>query len=309
MGGKVKIASWAYNSSRLQGKTQEDMISYTLDLVSSLRNSHPDLICLPEIYLKAGGDEDNSNWLENTRKAAALLQECARNMRCYIFNSAYEPSVKYPGLRYNSAVLIDRNGNIAGTYYKNHPVYEESTLSNIIPGSELPVFRTDFGVIGAQICFDIGWRDGWTELARKGAKLIFWQSAYDGGNLLNTYAAHNMVFVVSSVRADHARIIDPTGRTIAMSSVWNGLAMAEINLDMELFHIDRQFEKINAVQAALGDLVEIHTYSEENVFTIESHSEQWPLARIKSAFGLVNYQDYHAEAAALQSEWKRLYAE
>lgn len=77
-------------------------------------------------------------------------------------------------------------------------------VKHVMPGKELPVFDTDFGRIGIQICFDIGWRDGWKELADKGAQLVIWTSAYDGGNLLHTYAAHNMYYVVSSVRTDHA---------------------------------------------------------------------------------------------------------
>ena len=309
MSKKVKIASWAFNGRRLQGKTQEELVDYTINQVNSLAGCHPDLICLPEIYLKIGGDNNNPHWLENQARIAALLQESARRMSCYILNSAYEPSRKYPDFRYNTAILIDRRGTVVGQYRKNHPVYEESTQAHVLPGCELPIFQTDFGPIGAQICFDIGWREGWAELARQGARLIVWQSAYDGGNLLNTYAAHNMVYVASSVRSDHARIIDPTGRTLEMSSDWNGLALAEVNLDLEIFHIDRQFGKIPALLSALGNQVTIRSYSEENIFTVESNSDEWPMSRIKAEFGLMNYRDYHAEATALQEEWRRRYAE
>ena len=37
------------------------------------------------------------------------------------------------------------------------------------PGDALPVFDCDFGKLGLQICYDMEFEDGWTELARKGA--------------------------------------------------------------------------------------------------------------------------------------------
>lgn len=90
-------------------------------------------------------------------------------------------------------------------------VVEESLEGHVIPGDECPVFDTDFGRLGVQTCFDIGWRDGWKQLADQGAQLVVWSAAYDGGNLLNAYAALHMYYVVSTVRTDHARIIDLTG--------------------------------------------------------------------------------------------------
>jgi len=46
---------------------------------------------------------------------------------------------------YNNQVLIDRNGEIAGHYYKNHPYDAETFSSSVISGAETPVFETDFG--------------------------------------------------------------------------------------------------------------------------------------------------------------------
>jgi predicted amidohydrolase len=76
-------------------------------------------------------------------------------------------------------------------------VVSESEVTGVIPGNELPVFETDFGPVGILICFDIGWHETWRALAEKGAKMVVWQSAYDGGFLLNAYAALNVYYVVS----------------------------------------------------------------------------------------------------------------
>ncbi len=309
MGKKAVIATFAMNNRMLAGKTQEDMIGVTLEKLDSVKAYRPDLVCFPEIFLKTGGDVHNPDWWDITQRMVEKLQERARAMNAYIIASVYEPSEAYPDYRYNCGLLIDRGGEIVGKYRKQHTVVEESLNTHVIPAKECPVFDTDFGRVGMLICFDIGWRETWQKMADQGAQMVVWLSAYDGGNLLNTYAAHNMYYVVSSVRTDHARIIDPTGRTLALSSCWNGLAMATVDLDTTLFHIDRQFQKIDEVRRVLGDKITIESYSEENVFTIASDDPEWPMARICDTFGLITYKDYHAEATRLQEEWKAKYTQ
>jgi len=52
-------------------------------------------------------------------------------------------------------VLIDRQGKVAGEYRKMRPAESEMKMG-VKPGqSNPPVFQTDFGKIGIQICFDI----------------------------------------------------------------------------------------------------------------------------------------------------------
>lgn len=308
MGKKVKVASFGLNEAFLWGKgSREDMIDMAVQKIETVRGYHPDLIIFPEGFLGISGDKKNPDWIRIKDRMLDVFCRYAREMKCYIVAPDYEPVEEHPHLKYNCTFLIDRQGSIAGKYRKLHTVYEESTVNHVLPGKDLPVFDTDFGRIGFQTCFDIGWRDGWKELADKGAQLVIWTAAYDGGNLLHTYAAYNMYYVISSVRTDHAQIIDLTGRTIAEGARWNGLAMAMIDLSTTIFHIDRQFGKIETVRKALGDKVTIKVYSEENIFTVESNDPQWPVERIAEEFGLMNYKDYHAEATALQEEWKEKY--
>lgn len=307
MGKKVKVASFGLNEDFLKGLRQDQVIPVILEKVETVRGYQPDLIVFPEAFMKIGGDRENPNWIALTQQMLDSLCQKAREIGCYIVAPVYEPVKAYSNLKYNCTILIDRKGKIAGKYNKVHTVYEESNISQVMPGSEYPVFDTDFGRIGFQTCFDIGWRDGWKILADKGAQLVIWTAAYDGGNLLNTYAAYNMYYVISSVRTDHAQIIDPTGRTIAEGARWNGLAMATIDLETTIFHIDRQFRKIEELRRVLGGKVTIRAYSEENIFTIESNDPEWPMERICREFGLMTYKDYHNEATRNQEVWREKY--
>lgn len=284
------------------GKSQRGMMDAGLELIDSVAGYKPDLICFPEGFLRSGGDR--SAWEEVNAETERRFGEKAAELGCYIMFSIYEPAEIFEGYKYNTELIYDRSGKCVLRYHKRHTVYGETTVNKVLPGREIPIAETDFGRVACLTCFDIGWRETWAELARRGAELVVWNAAYNGGNLLETYAAHNMYYVASTVRDDHAKIVDPTGMTIASSSRWNAICMADINLSTTIFHIDRQYQKIDKVRAALGDRVHIVSHGEENIFTIATNDDEWPIERICREFGLQTYKDYHAEAAFMQQEWR-----
>ena len=68
---------------------------------------------------------------------------------------------------FNSAVLINRSGELAGRYDKIRPTEAELEKSICPGGLDPPVFQTDFGAIGIQICFDVNWRSQWRRLRER----------------------------------------------------------------------------------------------------------------------------------------------
>jgi len=77
---------------------------------------------------------------------------------------------------YNSAMVINADGEILGSYRKIHipqiPLWEEKFYFS--PGNQgFPVFKTKFAPIGIQICWDNFFPEGSRILALKGAKIIF----------------------------------------------------------------------------------------------------------------------------------------
>ena len=95
----------------------------------------------------------------------------------------------------NAAVVLDRDGDVAGSYAKVHPTIGECRTREIVPGSHPVVLDTDFGRLGLAICYDIGWPAHWEELKRQGAELVVWPSAYDGGFPLRAYAWSHSVLL------------------------------------------------------------------------------------------------------------------
>jgi predicted amidohydrolase len=90
--------------------------------------------------------------------ATRMLSEKARQYKTWVATSMHESD---GGLIYNTAVLIDREGRIAGKYRKVHLAMAEAE-AGITPGSSYPVFNTDFGRVGMMVC----WDDWFGEVAR-----------------------------------------------------------------------------------------------------------------------------------------------
>lgn len=81
-----------------------------------------------------------------------------------------------PGVLYNTAVVIDADGSIAGKYRKHHiphlPKFWEKFYFR--PGNlGYPVFDTAVGKIGVNICYDRHFPEGWRALALSGAEIVF----------------------------------------------------------------------------------------------------------------------------------------
>jgi beta-ureidopropionase len=70
----------------------------------------------------------------------------------------------------NSALLIDRAGELAGVYDKTHLQTHDLKFE---AGTELPVFPSDFGPFGVMICADRRWPETTRTLALRGARIVF----------------------------------------------------------------------------------------------------------------------------------------
>lgn len=293
---KVNIISTCFNEERIQGCSPQDNLQRAMNMLDAFTELQPDLICFPEVFLLSGVDHHASSD-ELTQQTYHALSNQAKRLNSYIIASVHEWK---DGNKYVAAWLFDRDGKQAGRYLKYCPTDYEMKRDGITPGHEVPVFDTDFGKIGIAICFDIGYPEIWRTLKAKGAELVVWPSAYDGGFPLEAHAWLNAYYVISSVRTNHSKVIDKTGRVLASTSKWTGWTTQTIDLDKEIFHIDHQYDKLLDIQSRLGSKVLIESFSQENIFTIESNDQAWPMARIKEEFKLETYKEYHQRSEHAQ---------
>jgi predicted amidohydrolase len=145
-------------------------------------------------------------------------------------------------LVYNTALLIDRQGNVAGKYRKTH-LPETEVDGGLTPGSSYPVFRTDFGTVGIQICYDYFFPEVTRQLALGGAEIVLlpiWGDmrgqGYAWDVVARARAIDNAVYLVASIYSNRrSLIVNPDGRILADTGGDEGLVTAEIDLNTRTF--------------------------------------------------------------------------
>jgi predicted amidohydrolase len=103
------------------------------------------------------------------------------------------------GKTYATSVLLDRQGKVVFTYRKTH-AFDDDAMAL---GDGLPVFETDFGVIGTSITTDLYFPEVYEVLRMNGAEVLVW---HDFPERLRDYSGHE---VLLSARAfdSHAHFV------------------------------------------------------------------------------------------------------
>ena len=136
----------------------------------------PDVVITPECFLDGYVVTEESVSADQLRAFAVIPEESpyvaevqayARDHHCWVI---YGLSRLAPDGVYNSALVIDREGRIAGIYDKTHIQTHDIKFQR---GADLPVFSSDFGIFGVMICADRRWPETVRTLAIKGARILF----------------------------------------------------------------------------------------------------------------------------------------
>jgi predicted amidohydrolase len=153
--------------------------------------------------------------------------DLAKKKKAYIVAGIYE---REGDAVYNTSVLIDRRGEVSGKYRKVYLPREEIEVG-ITPGSDFPVFDTDFGRIGMMICWDSEYPDPARALALKGAEIIL-LPIWDGEpTLVKARALENHLFLVASSYGSPTQILDPEGKQLAFAPRIGTAAVATLDLN------------------------------------------------------------------------------
>jgi len=282
------------------------MIKKVLNLMEEVVPYQPDIVCLPEIFPFMRIAAKRPSLSEIAEKPlgpiSSQFAEFANKNSCYVICPIYtEDSGKY----YNAAVIIDRNGKVAGEYRKIRPTIGEIE-GGIIPGPKNPpVFKTDFGTIGVQICYDINWRDAWEKLGKYGAEIVFWPSQFNGGKMLNSLAWMNKYYVVSSTRYDPSRICDIDGDEIIRSGLSAHWVCAPINLEKAFIHSWPYRTWYDDVRKKYGQKIRIKLFHEEEWSIIESRSPDVKVADVLKEFKILTHEEHIRRAEIVQEKyWK-----
>ncbi len=226
-GRPVKVAAIAIGF----GGDHDAKLKLAIQHLETAGQNGVDIACLPEEFAGTKAEPIPGP----TTKAVGDL---AKKYQMYVVCAIREQAAD--GRKYNTAVLLDREGKVVGQYRKVFVYWDESGVS---PSDEgVGVFDADFGRIALLTCFDANFDEVWQEAERKGAEMVLWPSAYGGGMPLNGYAMIHNYFVVA---VGWGNMIDIFGKTI--ENVEKPLPqqfIATVDLDLTLVHQNFTGEKV-----------------------------------------------------------------
>jgi predicted amidohydrolase len=213
-----------------------------------------DLVCFPEMFFCGYSPSmTGSDYLamaeEPEGETFRFLSAYARRHRMYVV-APIAAVCSAPGVIYNCALVIDRQGALMGTYCKTHLWAGEARTMRA--GSEYPVFHMDFGTVGVMICYDGGFPEVSRILALNGAELILCPSAFpiQDKDMWDTYfgsralenccftAALNCVGREEGCRMfGNNKVFNPRGHLLAEAPVdEEALLLCTFDLDEAAYH-------------------------------------------------------------------------
>lgn len=269
-----------FKVAMLQTKVYEDKnknLEQLAELLEREELKDVDLVTLPEMWCCPYQTENFPIYAEKEggefwQKMSAL----AAKRKIYLAAGSV-PEVDDDGKVYNTAYTFDRDGKQIGKHRKVHlfdiyahgeVVFKES--DTLTAGDTFDCFETEMCTMATNICFDIRFPESSRIPTLKGAKVIINPGAFN----MTTGPAHwelgfrqraieNQVFMIGTAPArdeeagytswGHSIITDPWGNIVTQLDEKEGIAVAEIDLDL----VDKYRYKLPLLNARRTDLYEL----------------------------------------------------
>jgi predicted amidohydrolase len=207
--------------------SSEKSVNEFIETAERVVPAKADLVVLPEGITVVGTGKRYAEVAEPIPgPTTKRLGEFARKHKTYLVAGLYEREGQ---VVYNTAVLLDREGYVAGKYRKVYLPREE--MEELTPGNDYPVFQTDFGTLGIMTCYDVAYADPARGLTAGGAEIVV-MPIWGGDQILaKARAIENQVYLVASGYDHPTYIMNPSGEWLATARERGSAAIATIDLN------------------------------------------------------------------------------
>jgi len=201
-----------------------------------------DLIVLPELW--PVGYFDFAAYRKRAEplfgETFGFITRAAQRLKAFILGGSFIETDG--GGLYNTAILLDREGQLLGTYRKRHLLsYRSQEREILTPGRDSLVVSTEIGTLGVAICYDLRFPELFREMAAEGAEIFLVPAAWPIARmeaweaLTRARAVENQAFLLGCNATGmkllgRSAVIDPWGVPQAQLGGEEGVLRAELDL-------------------------------------------------------------------------------
>lgn len=233
--------------------SQADTMAKAEHMVREAGANGAQVVCLPEMYNCPYSKEYFKKYAAlGHESAVAAMSEWAKDCGIVLVGGSIPETDG--GKIYNTCFVFDKTGAMIAKHRKVHlfdvdvPGMRFRESSTFSPGSDITVFDTEFGRMGAAICYDVRFPELFRAMAMRGAEIIILPAQFNTATgpkhwdlALKSRAVDNEVFFVGASAAKydgfayeswgHSAVIDPYGDIIAQCGFDEGIIYADIDLN------------------------------------------------------------------------------
>lgn len=203
----VRVAAVQINGNwiwRGNDDAPQETVDQVVEYIARASQDGAELVVFPELLLGK---------FVVPNKSTERIAEAAASYDINVIAGCFEIT-KPDGSYGNSALVFNRQGEIAGRFFKAHPAVGEAPYAYpgkmddpewvMDPGTDFPVFDLDFGRIGILTCYDGYFPEPFRILSLKGAEILIWINARGGSieeHVVKTAMMHNYVHMVCTNKA------------------------------------------------------------------------------------------------------------
>ncbi|MHA3700694.1 carbon-nitrogen family hydrolase [Jatrophihabitans sp. YIM 134969] len=243
----VRIVQVSYGDSESLGERVERVG----DLVREQRGA--DLVVLPELW--AHGGFSYQSWQAEAEgvdgATVEAMRRAARDAEVVLHAGSIIERDPVTGALFNTAVVVDRAGEVNATYRKIHRFgFDEGEPRLLSAGHQLVTpalhLADDVVITGLATCYDLRFPEMFRMLTVNGVSLVIVAAAWPLARLSHwrllaqARAVENQVFVIAcntagthagAAMGGHSMIVDPLGHVVAEAGDGEEVLRADIALD------------------------------------------------------------------------------
>lgn len=227
-------------------------LELSVDFIREAAKKKSSMICFPEFQMAYSPVSVSANQLSEKAESVnggnfiGTLRKAAKANKISIISTIYEKNDSgFDNRVYDTAVLIDNNGEISSVYRKLHLYdalgFKESDKMMAGNMIEKPA-KTSVGNLGLMICYDIRFPEMSRILTMKGANILVSPSAWVHGimkeehwqTLLKARAIENGLYIIApnqigNIFSGRSMIVDPFGIVLLDMGNREGMEVVEID--------------------------------------------------------------------------------